>query len=179
MADKESTHHGRRDFLQLTSIAVGAVGAASFGWPLVFSMDKSAEVKALSSTELDIASIQPGQAILVKWRKKPYFVRRRTKDEISAAVKVEVASLRDPEKDSARVNSDRPEWLVVGANCTHFGCIPTGAKSTENRGEFGGFYCPCHGSHYDTSGRIRKGPAPKNLPVPPYKFVSDNILRIG
>ena len=108
MADKESTHHGRRDFLQLTSIAVGTVGAASFGWPLVFSMDKSAEVKALSSTELDIASIQPGQAILVKWRKKPYFVRRRTKDEISDAEKVEVALLRDPEKDSARVNSDRP-----------------------------------------------------------------------
>ncbi|MBH73442.1 MAG: ubiquinol-cytochrome c reductase iron-sulfur subunit [Rhodospirillaceae bacterium] len=179
MAEKGSPLHGRRDFLQLTSIAVGTVGAASFGWPLVFSMDKSAEVKALSSTELDIASIQPGQAILVKWRKKPYFVRRRTKDEISAAEKVEVALLRDPEKDSARVNGDRPEWLVVGANCTHFGCIPTGAKATENRGEFGGFYCPCHGSHYDTSGRIRKGPAPKNLPVPPYKFVSDNILRIG
>ncbi|HAA93200.1 MAG TPA: ubiquinol-cytochrome c reductase iron-sulfur subunit [Rhodospirillaceae bacterium] len=179
MSDQEPERDGRRDFLQLTAGAVGAVGAVSFGWPLVFSMDKSAEVKALSSTELDVSSIQPGQAILVKWRKKPYFVRRRTKDEISAAEKVDVASLRDPESDKERVNKEKPEWLVVGANCTHFGCIPTGAKATENRGEYGGFYCPCHGSHYDTSGRIRKGPAPKNLPVPPYQFVSDKILKIG
>lgn len=179
MAEQEPRDDGRRDFLQLAAGAMGGVGAVAFAWPLVDNMSPSAEVKALSSTELDVSAIKPGQAILVKWRKKPYFVRRRTKAEISAAEKVDVASLRDPEADKDRVQKDKPEWLVVGANCTHFGCIPTGAKVTENRGEFGGFFCPCHGSHYDTSGRIRKGPAPKNLPVPPYQFVSDKILKIG
>jgi ubiquinol-cytochrome c reductase iron-sulfur subunit len=177
MAETHAEDEDRRDFLQLAAGAIGGVGAATFAWPLINSMNPSAEVLALSETELDVSSIQPGQAIIVKWRKKPYFVRRRTIQEIEAAEKVDVAGLRDPETDKERVT--KPEWLIVGANCTHFGCIPKGARVGDDRGEFGGWFCPCHGSHYDTSGRIRKGPAPRNLPVPPHKFVSDKILKIG
>jgi ubiquinol-cytochrome c reductase iron-sulfur subunit len=177
MAEHEPDNDGRRDFLQLAAGAMGGVGAAALAWPLVDSMSPSAEVVALSATEVNISAIKPGMAILVKWRKKPYFVRRRTEKEVQEALKVDVASLRDPATDKSR--TVKPEWLVVGANCTHFGCIPKGAKLGDDRGEFGGWFCPCHGSHYDTSGRIRKGPAPRNLPVPPYEFVSDKILKIG
>ena len=177
MAEPHAEDEERRDFLQLAAGAVGGVAAVTFAWPLVDSMSPSAEVLALSSTELDVSSIKPGQAIIVKWRKRPYFVRRRTKPEIEAAEKVDIASLREPEADKDRVT--KSEWLVVSASGTHFGCIPKGAKVGDDRGEFGGFFCPCHGSHYDTSGRIRKGPAPLNLPVPPHKFVSEKLLKIG
>jgi ubiquinol-cytochrome c reductase iron-sulfur subunit len=168
---------GRRDFLILATCAVGAVGAASFVWPLIHSMNPSAEVLALSTVEIDLSPIEVGQSITVVWQGKPVFVRHRTAKEIAAAVKDDGASFRDPEKDAERAR--KPEWLVMIGLCTHLGCIPLGQKATEPHGDFGGWFCPCHGSHYDTSGRIRKGPAPRNLPVPEYTFVSDKLLRIG
>ncbi|GIL40247.1 ubiquinol-cytochrome c reductase iron-sulfur subunit [Roseiterribacter gracilis] len=167
----------RRDFLYLAASAVGAVGAAGLGWALVDSMNPAADTLALSSTDVDLAPIAVGQAITVTWRGKPVFVRRRTPAEIEEAAKVNVAELRDPEADNKRVQ--KPEWLIVVGVCTHLGCIPLGQKTTEPRGDFGGYFCPCHGSHYDTAARIRKGPAPKNLEVPTYKFVSDTKVSVG
>lgn len=167
----------RRDFLVLAATAVGAVGAAAFAWPLVHSMNPSAEVLALASTDVDLSGIQPGQAIKVMWRGKPVFVRHRTSQEIEQARAVDVGALPDPQADDERVQE--PEWLIVLANCTHLGCVPLGASATEPRGDFGGWFCPCHGSHFDTAGRIRRGPAPINLIVPPYEFVSDSVVRIG
>ena len=167
----------RRDFLVLAAAAVGAVGAATFAWPLVDSMNPAADVLALASTEVDLSGIQAGQAIKVKWRGKPVFVRHRTPQEIEQARAVNVADLPDPQADAQRVQRD--DWLVVIANCTHLGCVPLGSSPSEPRGDFGGWFCPCHGSHYDTAGRIRKGPAPTNLVVPPYEFVSDTVVRIG
>jgi ubiquinol-cytochrome c reductase iron-sulfur subunit len=164
----------RRDFIVLSATAVAGVGAASFVWPLVDSLNPSADVLALSSTEVDITAVQKGQAIRVMWRGKPVFVRRRTLEEIKAARDVNIADLRDPETDQARVKPGKDEWLILVGVCTHLGCVPIGFK-----GDFGGWFCPCHGSDYDTSGRIRKGPAPKNLAVPPYEFVSDNLIKIG
>lgn len=164
----------RRDFIVLSASAVAGVGAASFAWPLIDSLNPSADVLALSSTEVDISHIEKGQSIRVMWRGKPVFVRRRTDAEIEAARKEPLDSLPDPEADTARVKEGKDEWLVVLGVCTHLGCVPLG-----NKGDFGGWFCPCHGSHYDTSGRIRKGPAPANLPVPPYNFVSDNVIKIG
>ncbi len=164
----------RRDFIVLSASAVAGVGAASFAWPLIDSLNPSADVLALSSTEVDISSIQEGQAIRVMWRGKPVFVRRRTAVEIEAAEKEPGTDFRDPEPDSARVKKGKEQWLVVVGVCTHLGCVPLAFK-----GDFGGWFCPCHGSDYDTSGRIRKGPAPKNLLVPPYEFVNDNLIKIG
>ena len=138
-------------------------------------MNPDASTLALASIEVDIGSIEPGAILTVKWRGKPVFIRRRTKKEIAEADKVDVATLPDPEADSKRVK--KPEWLVVVGVCTHLGCVPLGGAG--QRGSYDGWFCPCHGSHYDTSGRIRKGPAPKNLPVPEYEFVTNTKLKIG
>ena len=167
----------RRDFLLIATSTVGAVGTALSVWPLIDSMNPAADVLALSSTEVDLSAIQSGQSITVVWRGKPVFVRRRTPAEIKAAESVPLNELVDPEPDKKRVK--KPEWLVMVGVCTHLGCIPLGQKPNDLKGDFGGWFCPCHGSHYDTAGRIRKGPAPKNLAVPEYQFVSDTVIRIG
>jgi ubiquinol-cytochrome c reductase iron-sulfur subunit len=167
----------RRDFLYLTAASVTAFGAASVAWPFIDSMNPSQDVLALSSIEIDISQVQVGQSITVKWRGKPVFVRHRTPEEIAEADKVDAAELRDPQTDAQRVT--KPEWLILVGVCTHLGCVPLGQKSSDPRGEYGGWYCPCHGSQYDTSGRIRKGPAPKNLEVPTYVFESDTVVKIG
>ena len=167
----------RRDFLYLATGAVGAVGAASFVWPLIDSMNPSADVLALASIEVDISGIAAGQGITVKWRGKPVFIRHRTPKAIEEARSTPIAELRDPQTDKERVK--KPEYLVVVGICTHLGCVPLGTKQGEPRGEYDGWFCPCHGSSYDTSGRIRKGPAPANLVVPPYEFVNDTTVKIG
>lgn len=167
----------RRDFLYLATGAMGAVGAAAAAWPLVDALNPSADVLALASTEVDLSPIQEGMAITVTWRSKPVFVRHRTQEEIDQARAVAVDDLRDPQPDAARV--EKAPWLIVVGICTHLGCIPLGNKPNEPRGEYGGWFCPCHGSHYDTSGRIRKGPAPENLPVPTYEFTSESTIKIG
>ena len=172
--EPEST---RRDFLQLTAGAVGAVGVGVFAWPFLDSMNPAADTLALATIEVDLTPIALGQSITVKWQGKPVFIRHRTPEEIAAAEKVNVGDLRDRQTDAERVK--KPEWLVMVGICTHLGCIPLGQKETDPKGEFGGWFCPCHGSQYDTSGRIRKGPAPKNLPVPPYAFLTDTTVRIG
>lgn len=182
MADTTAPTHGdeegsRRDFLYLAAAAVGGVGAASVIWPLIDSMNPSAEVLALASTEVDLSPIQVGQRITVQWRGKPVFIDHRTEEEIQQAREVEVSSLRDPQSDAERVK--KPGWLVVVGVCTHLGCIPLGQAVGQPRGDWGGWFCPCHGSHYDTSGRVRRGPAPINLEVPPYEFTDDTTIRIG
>jgi ubiquinol-cytochrome c reductase iron-sulfur subunit len=167
----------RRDFLLYATSAVGAVGTAAALWPFVHSMNPAADVLALSSTEVDLAPIAEGQAITVTWRGKPVFIRHRTAEEIQAAQSVNPADLADPQADADRVK--KPEWLILVGVCTHLGCVPLGQKPADPRGDFNGWFCPCHGSHYDTSGRIRKGPAPKNLAVPEYTFLTDTNVRIG
>ena len=187
MSTKTSTEHHaehsategetRRDFLYLTAGAMGLVGAGIAAWPLIDSMNPAADTLALSTVDVDLAPVKAGQSITVTWRGKPVFIRHRTPEEIAEAAKVDVAVLRDPEADSVRAK--KPEWLVMIGICTHLGCIPLGQKPTEMKGDFGGWFCPCHGSQYDTSGRIRKGPAPKNLEVPQYTFLNDTQIRIG
>ena len=162
----------RRDFLYLATGAVGTVGVLAAVWPLVHQMNPSADVLALSTTEVDLSGIDEGQSITVVWRGKPVFVRHRTAAEITAAEGTAMADLKDPQPGSER--AQRPQWLILGGVCTHFGCIPLGQQ-----GEYDGWFCPCHGSHYDTSGRIRKGPAPKNLVVPRYEFRDDTTILIG
>lgn len=169
----------RRDFLFLSAGAMGAVGAGVAAWPLVDSMNPAADTLALSKIEVNISDLQPGQSKTEVWQGKPVFIRRRTADEIKAARETDVTALRDPQGDDVRVKSGKEEWLVLVGVCTHLGCVPSGQKVTDAHGEYGGWFCPCHGSHYDTSGRIRKGPAPKNLAVPPYEFISDTMIRIG
>jgi ubiquinol-cytochrome c reductase iron-sulfur subunit len=167
----------RREFIYLAAGSFAAVGAGAALWPFIDSMNPSGDVLALASTEVDISAIEVGQAITVKWRGKPVFIRRRTAEEIVEAENVSLDDLPDPQADSDRI--ERPEWLVLIGVCTHLGCVPVGQKPTEIRGDFGGWFCPCHGSHYDTSGRIRRGPAPLNLEVPEYSFLDDSTLRIG
>ncbi len=167
----------RRDFLSLLTVATGAVGAGSMAWPIINSMNPSKDVLALASTEIDISQIPEGASVTVKWRGKPVFIRHRTPTEIERATKDNTAQLVDPQEDAKRVKKN--EWLVLVGVCTHLGCVPLGQGVGSERGDFGGWFCPCHGSHYDTSGRIRKGPAPKNLDVPPYEFVSNSLIRIG
>ena len=162
----------RREFIFTATYAVGAVGVGATVWPLIDQMNPDASVKALASTEVDISNVEKGQSITVLWRGKPVFIRRRTDEEISKARDVNIDELKHPEKDEDRAKD--PEWLVMLGVCTHLGCVPLGDK-----GEYGGWFCPCHGSHYDTSGRIRKGPAPTNMEVPKYEFVNSNIIKIG
>lgn len=167
-----TTEPTRRDFIVVAAGAFAAVGAAAAAWPFIHQMNPSADVLALSSTEVDLSQIAAGQSVTILWRGKPVFVRHRTAAEIEQAQKDDGAALPDPQKDADRVK--KPEWLVMMGVCTHLGCVPLGQK-----GEFGGWFCPCHGSHYDTSGRIRKGPAPSNLPIPQYAFLNDTRIRIG
>ena len=175
--EKDKDKESRRDFLYLSSISIGSLGVATFIWPFLKSMNPAEDTLALGSTEVNLSNIVVGQSITVKWRGKPVFIRRRTQEEIFEATNVEVASLRDPVEDKDRVKKN--EWLVLEGICTHLGCVPLGQKMSDTKGEFNGWFCPCHGSHYDSSGRIRKGPAPENLAVPPYVFLSDTIIKIG
>lgn len=181
MADVSQPANGeepnRRDFLNIAVGATGAVGGAFFAWPLIDSMNPAADTLALASTEVDLSGVEEGQSIVVKWRGKPVFIRHRTAEEIEAAKAVSLDDLVDPQADDDRVQ--KPEWLIMVGVCTHLGCIPLGNKDGEPKGDFGGWFCPCHGSHYDTSGRIRKGPAPKNLNVPEYAFIDESVVKIG
>ena len=168
----------RRNFLYLGTTAVGAAGLAAVAWPFVDSMNPAADTLALASIEVDLATIKPGEQIVVTWQGKPVFIRRRTPEEIKTAADANIADLKDPQPDSARVQ--KPEWLILIGICTHLGCVPNfDGKGSGHLGEFGGWFCPCHGSQYDTSGRIRKGPAPKNLAVPKYTFLKDTLIKIG
>ncbi len=169
----------KRDFLKLVTGAVAAVGVGAIAWPLIDSMNPSRDVLALSSTEVDLTPIPVGSAITVVWRGKPIFVRHRSPEEIKEAQDVQLSALIEPQADSARVIKGHDEWLVVIGICTHLGCIPLGNKPTDPRGEWGGWFCPCHGSQYDTSGRVRHGPAPLNLFIPPYAFSTDTKVKIG
>ena len=162
--------------LYIATGAAAAVGAAATAWPFISQMNPdAATIAAGAPVDVDLKGVPEGSILTVKWRGNPIFVRHRTKAEIAAAQKDDTAPLPDPETDAKRVK--KPEWLIVAGNCTHLGCVPIG--QTGNRGEYDGWFCPCHGSHYDTSGRIRKGPAPKNLPVPKYVFDGDTKLTIG
>ena len=169
---EEDKKTNRRDFIFTASYALGAVGVGAAVWPLIDQMNPDASVKALASTEVDISRVEKGQSITVLWRGKPVFIRRRTEEEIAKAKNVKLEDLPHPETDEDRAKN--PEWLVMLGVCTHLGCVPLGDK-----GEYGGWFCPCHGSHYDTSGRIRKGPAPTNMEIPKYEFVNANTIKIG
>ena len=173
------TGERRRDFIYIATGAFAAAGAAAVVWPLVDQMAPSADVLALASIDVDLAAIQPGQAIKVSWRGKPVFARNLTPAEIAAANKVDVKSLRDPQTLADRTKPGHSNWLITLGVCTHLGCVPLGAGEGENKGDFGGYFCPCHGSSYDTAARIRKGPAPKNLEVPEYAFKSPTQITIG
>ena len=175
-SDKSIT---RRNFLTLTAGAVGTVGMAKLMWPFLDSMNPSAEILAQSTTDVDLSPVQKGQGITVIWRGKPIFIRHRTAQEIEEARKTPMDDLLDPEKDQARVKKGEAEWLIMIGICTHLGCIPTGQAPNSHRGKYGGWSCPCHGSLYDTSGRVRRGPAPPNLVVPPYAFLDKTKIRIG
>ena len=171
MSDSEKKNN-RRDFLFTASYTVGAVGLGATIWPFIDQMNPDSSVKALATTEVDISQIEPGKSITVLWRGKPVFIKRRTESEISEAQSVSLDDLKHPEKDEDRVK--KAEWLVMMGICSHLGCVPLSDK-----GEYNGWFCPCHGSHYDTSGRIRKGPAPTNMEIPKYAFIDDNTIRIG
>lgn len=200
MTTDDSTPDGditRRDFIHISHIAASAVavaGAGAAAWPLVSQMNPDASVLALSTKEVDISAVAVGQAIKVFWQGKPVFIRHRGEEEIKEAEAVPLSALKDTEARNDNIGSGeatdnnrttvndgtaRPEWLVLVGVCTHLGCIPLGTTAGENKGEYGGWFCPCHGSHYDTSGRIRKGPAPENLAIPPVQFLSDTTIRIG
>ena len=171
MSDQKKVN--RREFIYTASTVVGVVGVGAAAWPLIDQMNPDASVKALASTEVDVSTIERGQSITVLWRGKPVFIKHRTPEEIEEARKVDLNELKHPEKDEDRAK--KPEWLVTLGICTHLGCVPL-----TNKGDYeGGWFCPCHGSHYDTSGRIRSGPAPTNLEIPEYTFVDSNTIKIG
>ncbi|TGX50163.1 ubiquinol-cytochrome c reductase iron-sulfur subunit [Sphingomonas gei] len=169
----------RRDYLKVAAVSFAGVGAAVTVLPLINSMNPSADVLAQSTTEIDVTAIEPGQAIKTSFRKQPLFVRNLTPAEIAAADAVPVSSLRDPQTLAQRTREGHGNWLITLGVCTHLGCVPLGAGEGENRGPFGGYFCPCHGSAYDTAGRIRQGPAPKNLEVPNYEFTSPTVVVVG
>jgi len=175
----------RREFLTFTAGAMGVVGAASVAWPLINSMNPAADTLAMSTTEVDLSALKEGQAMTVVWRGKPVFIHYRTQQQIDEARAVNVSELRDPQTDQERFKQsifdgkEMPQWLIVVGVCTHLGCVPLGQKATDPHGEFDGWFCPCHGSQYDSSGRIRKGPAPLNLEVPPYQFTDATHIKIG
>jgi ubiquinol-cytochrome c reductase iron-sulfur subunit len=183
----DTTEPNRRDFLYVATGMVGVVGAASVAWPFIDQMRPDASTRALASIEVDVTAVEPGMSLTVKWRGKPVFIRNRTEKEIEEAKAVALADLKDPIARNANVAADAPatdedraagegkeNWLVMVGVCTHLGCVPLGQA-----GDFGGWFCPCHGSHYDTAGRIRKGPAPENLAVPVFEFISDTKIRVG
>ena len=187
MSATETHDPNRRDFLYIATGMAGAVGAAAFAWPFIDQMRPDASTLALASVEVDVSAVEPGMSLTVKWRGKPVFIRNRTPEEIEAAKQVPMAELKDPVARNANLTSDAPatdvdrsagegkeNWLVMIGVCTHLGCVPLGQA-----GDFGGWFCPCHGSHYDTAGRIRKGPAPENMAVPTFEFLSDTRVRIG
>jgi len=169
----------RRDFINVAALSFAGVGVAAAAIPLITQMSPSADVLALASTEVDISKILPGQAIKTVWRKQPVFVRNLTPAEIAAANAVDVSSLRDPQTLAERTKPGKQNWLITMGVCTHLGCIPLGTGEGENRGPYGGYFCPCHGSAYDTAARIRSGPAPLNLQVPEYQFTSPTVVQIG
>ena len=188
MGATDDTHDpNRRDFLYIATGMAGVVGAASVAWPFIDQMRPDASTRALASVEVDVSSLTPGMSLTVKWRGKPVFIRNRTPEEVKAAQEVKLDELKDPLARNANLASDAPandvdrsagkgkeNWLVMIGVCTHLGCIPLGQQ-----GDFGGWFCPCHGSQYDTSGRIRRGPAPENMAVPVFSFISDTKIRVG
>lgn len=187
MSATETSEPSRRDFLYIATGAAGAVGAASVAWPFIDQLRPDASTLALASIDVDVSGVEPGMSITVKWRGKPVFIRNRTDAEIEAAQNVPLAELKDPVARNANIAGDAPatdearsagegreNWIVMIGSCTHLGCVPLGQA-----GDFGGWFCPCHGSHYDTAGRIRKGPAPENLAVPQFEFTSDTVIKIG
>ncbi|MBO6901535.1 MAG: ubiquinol-cytochrome c reductase iron-sulfur subunit [Rhizobiaceae bacterium] len=187
MSAKETTDPNRRDFLYIATGTAGAVGAAGVAWPFIDQMRPDASTLALATIDVDVSSVEPGMSITVKWRGKPVFIRNRTPEEVEAAKAVPLEELKDPVARNANVPSDAPatdlersagegreNWIVMIGSCTHLGCVPLGQA-----GDFGGWFCPCHGSHYDTAGRIRKGPAPENLAVPTFNFTSESTISIG
>ena len=169
----------RRDFINVAAVAWAGVGAGVIVLPLINQMNPSADVLAQATTDVDLSKIAPGQAIKTIFRKQPLFVRNLTPKEIAEADAVPVSSLRDPQTLDQRTKPGKKNWLITLGVCTHLGCVPLGAGEGENRGPFGGYFCPCHGSAYDTAGRIRQGPAPKNLEVPKYNFTSDSVVVVG
>ena len=187
----DAVEPNRRDFLVVVGNAFAAVGAASLLWPFIQQMNPDASTMALSSVDIDLSPVKEGQAITVLWRGKPIFIRNRTKAEVESAIDVDVKTLPDtlarndalpaddPATDANRTIKGHENWIILVGICTHLGCIPKGQAMGDERGEYGGWFCPCHGSQYDTSGRIRKGPAPRNLEVPPYAFASDTKIKIG
>ena len=169
----------RRDFINIAAVSFAGVGGAALLYPLVTQMNPSADVLALAQIDVDISAIQPGQSIKTIWRKQPIFIRNLTPAEIQAANAVDVGSLRDPQTLAERTKEGHANWLITLGVCTHLGCVPLGISEGENKGPYGGYFCPCHGSMYDTAARIRQGPAPKNLEVPEYKFTSPTTVQIG
>jgi ubiquinol-cytochrome c reductase iron-sulfur subunit len=164
----------RRDFIHIAAGAAAVGAVAGLAWPFIDQMNPSGDTLALASIEFDLTKVAAGQQVVIKWRGKPLFVRNRTPQQIAAAVKDDNEGMKDPQKDADRVKPGKAEWLVLVGTCTHLGCVPT-----VGGGEYGGWFCPCHGSVYDTSGRIRKGPAPKNLEVPTYAFLTDTTIKVG
>ena len=169
----------RRDFINIAAVSFAGVGALAIVLPLINQMNPSADVLALSTTEVDLSKIQPGQAIKAQFRKQPLFVRNLTPKEIAEANAVDIKTLRDPQTLAERTKAGKENWLITLGVCTHLGCVPLGAGEGENKGPFGGYFGPCHGSAYDTAARIRQGPAPKNLHVPDYAFNSDTVVTVG
>ena len=172
MSESDKKKPNRRDFILTATTAAGAVGVGAAAWPLIDQMNPDASVKALASTEVDISGVEPGQSITVLWRGKPVFIKRRTQEEIDSARSVDLKDLKHPERDEDRAKN--PEWLVMLGVCTHLGCV-----HLTDKGDYNAWFCPCHGSHYDTSGRIRKGPAPTNMEVPKYVFINSSTIKIG
>jgi ubiquinol-cytochrome c reductase iron-sulfur subunit len=183
----DTTEPTRRDFLYVATGAAGAVAVGAVAWPFIDQMRPDASTLALATIEVDVSSLEPGMSLTAKWRGKPIFIRNRTPEEIEAAKAVSLDELKDPVARNANIAGDAPatdldrsagegkeNWIVMIGSCTHLGCVPLGQQ-----GDFGGWFCPCHGSHYDTAGRIRKGPAPENLAIPTFQFVSDTTIRIG
>jgi len=169
----------RRDYLSIGAVAFAGVGAGVIALPLINQMSPAADTLALSTTEIDLSAIEPGQAIKATFRKQPLFVRNLTPKEIAEADAVPLSDLRDPQTLEERTKTGKNNWLITLGVCTHLGCVPLGAGEGENKGPFGGYFCPCHGSAYDTAGRIRSGPAPQNLHVPEYAFTSDTVVTVG
>jgi len=191
LASHSAEEPNRRDFIVIAATAFAGVGAAVALWPFIHQMNPDASTQALASIEVDLSPIREGQAITVSWRGKPVFIRNRTAEEVKAARAVKMPDLKDPlarnealperarATDENRTKTGKENWLVLVGICTHLGCIPKGQSMGDQRGDYGGWFCPCHGSHYDTAGRIRFGPAPQNLLVPPFEFLSDSMIKIG